>query len=327
MAFLAAIAFLTACSSTAPEQAAYEVQHTYEEAPARLTLKVSRQQISVADRLDIRLEAEVPEGAEVTFPDLSGKLGEFTVLGSTDADPRLLDDNRVVEARNYQLEPFLAGEYELPAIEVQIGDDTTIATEPVTIQVASVIPDAEGQPEIKEIAPPVELPGLAGWIWFLMGAGATALAVAAYFLWRRRKRREAATPAEPPHQIALRELRELLDENLIEKGQAKLFYLRVSNILRHYIEDRFGLHAPERTTEEFLDDLGHADALDARQKELLKNLLTHCDMVKFAEHQPNRAEVDDTVNACAQFIAETRPKEEGARGGKIEETTPEPENG
>lgn len=98
-------------------------------------------------------------------------------------------------------------------------------------------------------------------------------------------------------------------EDLIGKGQAKLFYLRVSAILRHYIEDRFGLRAPERTTEEFLNDLRDAQSLLPRQKELLKRFLEHCDMVKFAEHQPSREEVDDTLNTCAQFIAETKQQE------------------
>ena len=106
-------------------------------------------------------------------------------------------------------------------------------------------------------------------------------------------------------------------EDLIAKGQAKLFYLRVSAILRHYIENRFGLRAPERTTEEFLSDLQTNHILLPRQKDLLKRFLEHCDMVKFAEYQPNREEVDDTLNTCAQFIAETRqqdtPEEAQAR--------------
>ena len=46
-----------------------------------------------------------------------------------------------------------------------------------------------------------------------------------------------------------------MEEGLIDKGEQKLFYLKISAILRHYVEDRFGMHAPENTTEEFLRDL------------------------------------------------------------------------
>ena len=260
---------LASCAATDTPPATYDVEHIYEDGPASVTLKVSRQQINVADTLELVLEARVPENEEVTFPALSGKLGEFTVIGSTDADPQLTGENQVQLTRSWKLEPFLAGEYEIPALTVGFNEERTIETEPVTIQVASVIPDAEEDAEMRDIAPPVEL----------------------------------------------------LDENLVEQGQAKLFYLRLSNILRHYIEDRFELQAPERTTEEFLADLRDAQAFDPRQTELLEEFLVHCDMVKFAEHQPTRDEVDGAVNACAQFVAETRPSEDTAvASGKMRET-------
>jgi hypothetical protein len=107
------------------------------------------------------------------------------------------------------------------------------------------------------------------------------------------------------HEIAYEELKRLLAEKLVEQGAVKDFYLRLSHILRHYIEDRFGLHAPERTTEEFLLDLGSTQALIPHHKELLKEFLNHCDMVKFAEHQPSTMEIQQTFDSCKQFIVET----------------------
>ena len=94
------------------------------------------------------------------------------------------------------------------------------------------------------------------------------------------------------------------------KGEAKLFYLRLSNILRHYIEDRFGLRAPERTTEEFMDELRSADALEPTHKGLLNDFPRHCDMVKFAEHQPSTQEIDNIIAACRRFIDETKVEAE-----------------
>ena len=68
-------------------------------------------------------------------------------------------------------------------------------------------------------------------------------------------RRKAGAEREekiPAHEQAYRELERLLARELIEKGQVKEFYAGVSGVLRRYIENRFGLKAPERTTEEFL---------------------------------------------------------------------------
>ena len=116
-------------------------------------------------------------------------------------------------------------------------------TEEIPIQVISVLLEQEAEPDIKEIAPPVELPGTPPWVYGVIALGVLALAAAAYLLWRRRRKsEEEIVPPIPPHDRAYDELEQLLREDLVGKGQVKLFYLRLSNILRHYIEERFGLH-------------------------------------------------------------------------------------
>ena len=113
----------------------------------------------------------------------------------------------------------------------------------------------------------------------------------------------------------MRNWRSCWPSGLLEKGEAKLFYLRLSNVLRHYIEDRFGLRAPEQTTEEFLVELRQGQPFGSAHKELLQSFLEHCDLVKFAELQPTRGEAETTVALCRRFIDETRYEQS---------TTPEP---
>jgi len=79
----------------------------------------------------------------------------------------------------------------------------------------------------------------------------------------------------PAHEIAFRALQELVADNPAEKGEVKLFYQRLSHILRCYIENRFSLHAPEQTTEEFLDNLRSSEDLNRRYNSLLKSFLEH----------------------------------------------------
>jgi hypothetical protein len=299
---------------TPPAPAGFEYEKSYSEGAVTVTVKVSRLSITVADRLELVLEALTSEGAELDWPAFSGKLGDFTVTGASLSPPRLVDGGRVLREGRYELEPFLAGDYEIPPLALRLAGGRTIETEPVRIRVSSVLPPGEEAPELKEIAPPVELGGLSRWFYLPAGAALAGLGYAAYRLLSRRRSRRRAARGTAPHERALRELSSLMAEDLIGQGQSKLFYLRVSSILRRYIEERFGLRAPERTTEEFLADLETSRELAARQKELLKRFLEHCDMVKFAAHQPSRDEIDETINSCAQFIAETRPIEAGERG-------------
>ena len=70
----------------------------------------------------------------------------------------------------------------------------------------------------------------------------------------------------------------------------KTFYFRLSAIMRYYIEERFGLRAPERTTEEFLAEISNADVFNTGQRNYLKSFLKASDIVKFAKHEPQLQE-------------------------------------
>jgi hypothetical protein len=314
---LCVLAWLTwaGCSRTDPQDLdtpAFEIVKSYEQGPLHVDLRVERPKISVADRLRVVLEATAAESQEVELPERSEKLGEFVVADYRSAQPRLIEEGRVLYRRSYILEPFLAGEYKIPPLAVRYGEkhaDATarqeIRTEEVTVAVTSVLPQGEQKPELKEIAAPVEMP--APWWPWVAGGVAVAALLAALFWWRRRRRLQAGViPPLAPHEVAYQELERLLAAGLLERGETKLFYLRLSNLLRYYIEDRFGLRAPEQTTEEFLADLQRNQPFGARQKESLRSFLQHCDLVKFAELQTTREDAEGAVVSCRRFIEETK---------------------
>jgi hypothetical protein len=131
-----------------------------------------------------------------------------------------------------------------------------------------------------------------------------------------------------PDEIAYQELDKLLADDLLTRGEVKLFHLRISDILRSYIENRFGLKAPERTTEEFLaeltQDLQMQKALLKDHKRLLGEFLNQCDLVKFAKHEPSIEESGKTVVICREFIEETKekvkdPRFQGAEGSRVKD--------
>src|SRR5258707_12752244 len=72
----------------------------------------------------------------------------------------------------------------------------------------------------------------------------------ALWMWKRRKPTAVTETVVPlsAFEIALAALQRLRQDS----PTVEVFYTRLSDIVRQYIEDRFGLHAPERTTEEFL---------------------------------------------------------------------------
>jgi hypothetical protein len=72
------------------------------------------------------------------------------------------------------------------------------------------------------------------------------------------------------------------------------------------MENRFSLRAPEMTTEEFLIDLKNSDVLNEEQKSLIREFLSHCDMVKFARYLPGGSESESSYNSAERMIEQTR---------------------
>jgi hypothetical protein len=114
-------------------------------------------------------------------------------------------------------------------------------------------------------------------------------------------------PPEPPYEIAFDALNALKAEDLPGRGKIKEYYIRLSDIIRHYIEERFTIRAPEMTTDEFLFNLKDQPVLSGPHKNLLKEFLREADMVKFARYGPSSTEIDNSFSAAWRFVEETRP--------------------
>lgn len=309
-----AAALLLSCEDGADEAETFDfaIDESFERGPMTLSLRVDRDEITIAGTIHLVLEARVDEGYAIEMPKFGDKLEQFGIVDFRDPPQTLDGENRVVVSRMYTLEPFLSGEYIVPPMTVSFWkkDDAEnrhqIETEEIAITVNSLLPEDHAELQIKEIAPPVGLPKESkAWLYGVCVLVVAAVAGIVVFLWWRRKRGEGLAETIPPHELAFSALEAVLAENLIEKGQYKQFYIKVSDVLRRFIENRFFLHAPERTTEEFLAELRASDVLATAHKALLRDFLEHCDLVKFAEHHPANDDIQQTFDTCKQFILET----------------------
>lgn len=158
--------------------------------------------------------------------------------------------------------------------------------------------------DIRDIAPPVEIPDPFAWVWWgLAGLALTAVALVLWLWLRKRAAQPQAMPVVPAHVRAKQKLHEAL--SLI--SEPKPFVIAVSDAARWYLEERFNFRAPERTTEEFLNDLQRTDRLTRDQKESLGAFLESCDLVKFARYEPGEAELRDLHTSAVRLVEETEP--------------------
>ena len=314
---LLCLVLLAGISCAPPETADSEPEdqgltRTFERGPIAVTLRLDRTQLTIAERLNLTIEITADEDYEVDLPQFGENLEQFGIVDYRTTEPVLTADNKTRRSRSYVLEPFLSGDYTIPPMTFRFRktdetEDHEMATEELAVKVVSLLPENLAELKIHEIGDPVALPREPKrWLWAVLTAIGLLVLVAGLIVWLRRRRQPVALPPPtPPHEIAFALLQELVGEQLIENGKIKLFYQRISGILRNYIENRFNLSAPEQTTEEFLYSLQGDQRLPENHKQLLDQFLHHCDRVKFAEHQPSEEEIQKSFDHCKAFIMET----------------------
>ena len=157
--------------------------------------------------------------------------------------------------------------------------------------------------DIRPIKPPVAVPDPWTWVFWLAGGLVTlGLLVAILLLLLKKRKRRAFVPPWPPHARA----RMKLEAALLLINDPRAFAIAVSDAVRMYLEERFQLRAPERTTEEFLRDLQKTSALTAPQKESLGAFLDQCDLMKFARFEPTEAALRELHESALRLVHETQ---------------------
>jgi hypothetical protein len=159
--------------------------------------------------------------------------------------------------------------------------------------------------DIRDIKPPIEISDGLAWLWWSLIV--LAMAVAAFLLWRWWKNRKLTVVLPPPVPAHVR-ARQKLEQALALITQPKPFVIAVSDTARAYLEERFDFRAPERTTEEFLRELGGTKLLLPEQKESLGGFLASCDLVKFAKYEPGQNELRELHSSALRLVEETEPR-------------------
>ncbi len=173
--------------------------------------------------------------------------------------------------------------------------------------------NAQEEGGLRDIRGPVEYPS------FPWGSFITTLVLLLliggglyFYLERKRRLKAKSQVAKLPWQIAQEKIKALLASDLLSSKQYETFYARLSDVLREYIENRFGIRAVEMTTDEFLTSLKDNQSLADNHKRLLKQFLEYADMVKFAKFTPNQKDVEEGYEAARKFITQTQRRSGGA---------------
>ncbi|KAA3617817.1 MAG: hypothetical protein D8M58_00280 [Calditrichaeota bacterium] len=274
---------------------------------------VDTAEIFIGDRINYSIVISHQAGLRVEQPGEGLHLGAFEIKEYNFSEPEE-NEGIITQRFDFTISVYDTGQFTIPAFPVAYFPDTTmnykiIEASPIDIFVKSVL-SGEEAPELKDVKPPIEFP-LDYVFMYSMLAVALLIVLAGWFGYRAWKQKQEkgflfSPPPKPrpAHEIALEALEELYGSDLLESGQLKIFYIRLTEILRNYLEGRYYISAMEETTDEIIRDL--IEHIDEEKRDELSGILKEADLVKFAKHKPQSGQTEEIKQQSERFIQETK---------------------
>ena len=136
----------------------------------------------------------------------------------------------------------------------------------------------------------------------------------AYWLGRRGKSLGdlfRTPPPPPPHVAAIQALEALHHQKLWQNEKYKQYYSGLTDILRTYIDGRWGVGAMEMTSDEIIMAMRGIE-LPEKARMDLTTILRDGDLVKFAKATPDAEQNEADYLKAYYFVEETKPATEQA---------------
>ncbi len=293
--------------------------------------RFSADTIEIGDQFLLEIDIDKDLAQEIQLLSFDGAdnqlVPKIEVLGIDRLDTLSRSGRREKLRVTYRLTGFDAGSYAVAGIPVvwsatsaearEGRADTVRVPELLRIEVRGFDIDTATY-QLCDIKRPIHTPLLFAEIRELVYwsvASAAVLAGVIYLVIRylqRRRRRGAPKRIVPPHVTAIRALEKLHSRKLWQNGKYKEYYSQLVDIVRVYIEGRYGIGAMEMTSDEILGAMREVN--DARLCEKLRGLFSPADLVKFAKLAPAAEDNEQAYFDAYFYVEETKAMPEAGEG-------------
>lgn len=277
--------------------------------------------IEMGDRTHLRINIDMPQDAAagariVDFPEIAPGYDYAVWNGldivATDTSSVVTDGYRRIKY-DITLQAFDPGTITIPPLAVLGGAGTDTAfSNVVALKVLPV--DVDSLETINPMA------GIASannkwydfvpewFMWLMVAIAVIGLAIAGYVAFHKRKEiiEHRRTPVIPPYELAISRLNTLKHRNLPESGHEKEFYTELVDILRQYMEGRFGINAMEMTSTQIVKAL-RSNPETRMTADQMRSVLSMADFVKFAKVRPMPDDNTRSFVKSQEFVEQTKP--------------------
>lgn len=281
-----------------------------------LSAEFDTSRILIGDQIRFRITIDKPAGLNLSLPHFKDTIiKNIEILSGPLTDSSEIN-GRISIIESYLITSFDSGTYEIPPLYAELRNESGLKrfySEYSRLEVMRVtMPPADTTAQFYDIIQPYNAPVTLAEIlpWLLLAALIAALVWIIIIYMRRHKklpsRTETIINPDPAHVIAFRKLEELKEKQLWQKGEIKNYYSILTEILRQYLENRYGIFSLELTTSETLADLVKSGFKKDESYNRLRLVLTGADLVKFAKYKPDSDENESQFRNSWDFVEATK---------------------
>jgi hypothetical protein len=150
-----------------------------------------------------------------------------------------------------------------------------------------------------DIVPPVNYSLTPRWVIFAVTFLALSV-LGSLGWWAAGKFRSQPSPPKLPRDRALEALNEI--SRAIGQMDPYRFSIRLSDILRRYVTEQYGLPVTRQTSVEFLERLARNPQFSGEEKTLLEDFLGRCDLIKFARYHATSEDSRLLLEEANRFV-------------------------
>ena len=201
-----------------------------------------------------------------------------------------------------------SGYWAIPPVSFLVRKDT-LFTNPVLLQVN--VPQVNMNEDIKDVSDIYDIgTSWKEWLrkyWYLLLAALVLAAAVVYYRKKLMKKpAETSVPAAPiisisPAELASQKLEALRTKQLWQQGMTKEYYVELTEILREYMENNFGISCLEATTSETMMYMRQHNLLSEFSVKVGR-ILELGDMAKFAKQKPMSLQNEQVFIDALDFV-------------------------
>lgn len=274
--------------------------------------KFDKKAIYIGEQFLMSLKVTCPGEMSLQFPQFEGDslIKEIEVIERQKIDTNKTD-SAIIYQQNFVLTSFDSGYHAVPPIQVFSPTDT-FESQALLIHIKDYPVDTTQQIKaIKDIEAAPAAPKSLLWLWVLLG-GLIIVGLLVYFFRNRKTtviEKKEIKPQIPAHIEALNALKTLAEQKLWQQNKIKEYHSELTDIIRLYLERRFGIPALEQTSDEILNSINRTKIIDTTLSEKLSQVLRLADAAKFAKAKPIAHENEASYNYVEEIINRTKKQE------------------